>query len=164
MYLGVKWWSHAQKQVKEEYQEIVKACTFEVDPTFMKLLRRVHKEKLEQIEREYHLRIVWPKNEAQVEIKPTPLTEETHYQEGCDAFIDLYQTTHHTMKRQVIDVRDIHDDGKIKEAITFVESKHPVFIEKVGGHLSVYSKEIYLERSVQTLRERLATLGKVKRT
>ncbi|PFX11753.1 E3 ubiquitin-protein ligase DTX3L, partial [Stylophora pistillata] len=130
--------SHARKQFKEDYKERVEACILEVEPNFMRLLRRVHKEKLEQIERDYHLRIVWPENEARVEIKPTPLTEETHYQEGCDAFIDLYQTINHTMKRQVIDVKDIHDDGKIKKT-AFLGSSHPVVIEKVEALRAIIS-------------------------
>lgn len=95
----------------------------------MKLFKRVHNEKLEQIKRESHLEIVWAENEARVKIKPTPLIEGTQYQEGCNAFIDLYQTVHQSMKRQVVDIKDIHDDGKIKESIAFVESKHPVVIE-----------------------------------
>lgn len=78
--------------------------------------------------------------------------------------IDLYQTICPTTWREVINVRDIHDDGKIKEAIAFVESKHPVVIEKVEGQLSVYSEKIHLERSVQALIKRLAILSKVKRT
>ena len=114
---------------KKDSQEIVEECTFEVEPKFMKLFKRVHKQKLEQIERESHLEIVWAENEARVKIKPTPLTEETRYQEGCNAFIDLYQTAHQSMKRQVVDIEDIHDDEKIKEVIAFVESKHPVVIE-----------------------------------
>ncbi|PFX27331.1 uncharacterized protein LOC111327799 [Stylophora pistillata] len=140
------------KQVKKDPQEIVEERTFEVEPKFMKFFIRVHKEKLEQIEREYHLKIIWPENEPGVDIKPTSLAEETHYQEGCDAFIDLYQTIYHTMKRQVIDVRDIHDDGKIKEAIAFVESKHPVVIEKAEGQLIIYSEDIHLKSSVKALK------------
>ena len=114
---------------KKDSREIVEEYTFEVEPKFVKLFKRVHKEKLEQIERESHLEIVWAENEARVKIKPTPLTEETRYQEGCNAFIDLYQTIHQSMKRQVVDIEDIHDDEKIKEVIAFVESKHPVVIE-----------------------------------
>ena len=145
------------KQAKEDSQEIVQERTFEVEPKFMKLFKRVHKEKLEQIERESHLEIAWAENEARVKIKPTPLTKETQYQEGCNAFIDLYQTVHQSMKmkRQVVDVKDIYDDGKTKEAIAFVESKHPVVIEKVKGQLIVYCEEIRLKSSVQALKKML---------
>ncbi|XP_027046314.1 uncharacterized protein LOC113674039 [Pocillopora damicornis] len=143
------------EQAKKDSQKIVEECTFEVEPKFMKLFKRVHKEKLEQIERESHLKIVWAENEARVKIKPTPLTKETHYQEGCNAFIDLYQTVHQSMKRQVVDIEDIHDDEKIKESIAFVESKHPVVIEKVEGLLIVYSEEIHLKSSVKALKKML---------
>ena len=151
------------EQAKKDFQEIVEECTFEVEPKFMKLFKRVHKQKLEQIERESHLKIVWAENEARVKIKPTPLTEGTRYQEGCDAFIDLYQTVHQSMKmkRQVVDIEDIHDDGKIKESITFVESKHPVVIEKVEGRLIVYSEEIHLKTSVKALKKMLG-LSKIR--
>ena len=143
------------KQARKDSQGIVEERTFEVEPKFMKLFKRVHKEKLEQIERESHLKIVWAENEARVKIKPTPLTKETQYQEGCNAFIDLYQTVHQSMKRQVVDIKDIHDDGKIKESIAFVESKHPVVIEKVEGLLIVYSEEIHLKSSVKALKKML---------
>ena len=143
------------KQARKDSQGIVEERTFEVEPKFMKLFKRVHKEKLEQIERESHLKIVWAENEARVKIKPTPLSEEIQYQEGCNAFIDLYQTVHQSMKRQVVDIKDIHDDGKIKESIAFVESKHPVVIEKVEGLLIVYSEEIHLKSSVKALKKML---------
>ena len=145
------------EQAKKDSQEIVEECTFEVEPKFMKLFKRVHKQKLEQIERESHLKIVWAENEARVKIKPTPLTKETQYQEGCNAFIDLYQTVRQSMKmkRQVVEIEDIHDDGKIKEAIVFVESKHPVVIEKEEGQLIVYSEEIHLKSSVHALKKKL---------
>ena len=146
---------------KKDSREIVEEYTFEVEPKFVKLFKRVHKEKLEQIERESLLKIVWAKNEARVKIKPTPLTEETRYQEGCNAFIDLYQTIHQSMKRQVVDIEDIHDDEKIKESIAFVESKHPVVIEKVEGRLIVYSEEIHLKSSVKALKEMLG-LSKIR--
>ena len=149
------------EQAKKDSQKIVEECTFEAEPKFMKLFKRVHKQKLEQIERESHLEIVWAENEARVKIKPTPLTEETQYQVGCNAFIDLYQTVHQSMKRQVVDIEDIHDDGKIKESITFVESKHPVVIEKVEGQLIVYSEEIHLKSSVKALKEMLG-LSKIR--
>ena len=149
------------EQAKKDSQKIVEECTFEVEPKFMKLFKRVHKEKLEQIERESHLEIVWAENEARVKIKPTPLTEETRYQEGCNAFIDLYQTIHQSMKRQVVDIEDIHDDEKIKESIAFVESKHPVVIEKVEGRLIVYSEEIHLKSSVKALKKMLG-LSKIR--
>ena len=143
------------EQAKKDSQKIVEECTFEAEPKFMKLFKRVHKQKLEQIERESHLEIVWAENEARVKIKPTPLSEEIQYQEGCNAFIDLYQTVHQSMKRQVVDIKDIHDDGKIKESIAFVESKHPVVIEKVEGQLIVYSEEIHLKSSVKALKKML---------
>ena len=145
------------KQARKDSQGIVEECTFETEPKFLKLFKRVHKEKLEQIERASRLEIVWAENEALVTIKPTPLTEETQYQEGCNTFIDLYQTVRQSMKmkRQVVDVKDIHDDGKIKEAIVFVESKHPVVIEKEEGQLIVYSEEIHLKSSVHALKKKL---------
>ena len=143
------------EQAKKDSREKVEECTFEAEPTFIKLFKRVHKEKLEKIERESHLKIVWAENETRVNIKPTPLTKETHYQEGCNAFIDLYQTVHQSMKRQVVDVKDIHNDGKIKDSIAFVESKHPVVIEKVEGQLIVYGEEIHLKSSVKALKKML---------
>ena len=158
---AVKTLKNSAEKSKEDFQEIVEECTFEVEPKFMKLFKRVHKEKLEQIERESHLKIAWAENEARVKIKPTPLTKETRYQEGCNAFIDLYQTVHQSMKRQVVEIEDIHDDGKIKESITFVESKHPVVIEKVEGQLIVYSEEIHLKSSVKALKEMLG-LSKIR--
>ena len=149
------------EQAKKDSREKVEECTFEAEPTFIKLFKRVHKEKLEKIERESHLKIVWAENETRVNIKPTPLTEETQYQEGCNAFIDLYQTVHQSMKRQEVDIKDIHNDGKIKESIAFVESKHPVVIEKVEGQLIVYSEEIHLKSSVKVLKEMLG-LSKIR--
>ena len=149
------------EHAKKDSQEIVEEYIYEAEPTFMKLFKRVHKQKLEQIKRESHLKIVWAENEARVKIKPTPLTKETQYQEGCNAFIDLYQTVHQSMKRQVVEIEDIYDDEKIKESIAFVESKHPVVIEKVEGRLIVYSEEIHLKSSVKVLKEMLG-LSKIR--
>ena len=65
------------------------------------------------------------------------------------------------MKRQVVEIEDIYDDEKIKESIAFVESKHPVVIEKVEGRLIVYSEEIHLKSSVKVLKEMLG-LSKIR--
>ncbi|KAL9974231.1 hypothetical protein ACROYT_G011246 [Oculina patagonica] len=66
--------------------------SFEVQPQFMKLLKRVYKTNLQDIEEKYGVEIVWSENATHVKLHPckTP-NDPDSYQKGCDAFIDLYQ-------------------------------------------------------------------------
>ena len=130
-------------------------CEFDVQPTFMKLLKQVYKTTLQDIEEEFCLVIVWGEDERRVTIRPKENTQESLYREGCDAFICLYQKAHLDFRREVIEMENVNDEEGIQNAIQLVEAQNRVVIEKLNNLLLVYAEEKDMKCSVIALKEQL---------
>ena len=97
---------------------------FEVQPQFMKLIKRVYQKKLRYIEETYGLNIAWEENAFHVQMRPSKASSNpSSYQEGCDAFIDLYQSVCPNIGREEVEIF-IHSKAKPrKERKTASETK-----------------------------------------
>lgn len=113
------------------YGDIVEPGKFEVQPQFMKLVKRVLNKKRQEIEENYCVKITCDKNMSQVFIRPSKITaKQNHFQEGCDAFIDFYQKFIPNVGREEVNPPKDADTEFIHEAVTTAEAENPMIIEK----------------------------------
>lgn len=76
--------SQLSKQANKKAAQISDICTFEVQPVFIKVRQRVYRRKLQEIEEQFCLEIVWGENAGQVKIQSEQRTQDkTIYQKGC---------------------------------------------------------------------------------
>ena len=148
---------HPSKQASKDVK-ITNICTFEVQPKFMKLLKRAYSTKLQKIEMEFSLEIAWVESAPQVRIQPKQTAQESLYQKGCDEFIALYQKAYQDVKREVVEIENVGDEESILNAIQIVEAESPVVIEKFEKQLVVYADENRIKSAVQSLRQQLELL------
>ena len=135
---------------------ITEPSSFEVQPQFMKLLKRVRKTNLQDIKENFGVVIVWDENASQVRINPGKLSNgQNRFQEGCDAFIDLYQKFHPNIGRELVELPNEANDALVLEAVSFVQSKTPAIIENVENNLVVYAEKAVISSSVHALKEKL---------
>lgn len=136
--------------------DIAEPCKFEVQPQFMKLVKRVLNNKLEEIEEKSCVKITCDKNMSQVFIRPSKITaKQNHFQEGCDAFIDLYQKFIPNVGREEVNPPKDTDTAFIQEAVATAEAENPMIIEKTEGLLVVYAEKKSMKRLVRSLKEQL---------
>ena len=126
---------------------------FEVQPQFMKLLKRVYKTQLKEMEENFCVQIVWDEDTTQVCISSSK-NRQNRFQEGCDAFIDLYQKFHSNMGREEVKITNV-DKALILQAVNLVEAEDPVIIEKTDENLVIYAEKNSIRSSVQSLKEKL---------
>ena len=139
---------------------ITEPSSFEVQPQLMKLLKRVHKTDLQGIEENFGVVIFFNENASLVRINPRRMSNgQNRFQEGCDAFIDLYQKFYPNIGREVVELTNEANDALVLEAVSFVQSKSPVIVEKVENNLVVYAEKAVISSSVHALKE---TLGVTK--
>ena len=149
------------QQMKREkkvasYGDIDDFSKFEVQPLFMKLLKRVLNKKLQEIEEKSCVKIRCDENMSQVFIRPSKITaKQNYFQEGCDAFIDLYQKFIPNIGREEVNPPKDADTTFILEAVATAEAENPMIIEKTGGLLVVYAEKKSMKRSVQSLKKEL---------
>ena len=135
---------------------ITEPSSFEVQPQFMNLLKRVRKTDLQGIEENFGVVIVWDEDASQVRINPRRMSNgKNRFQEGCDAFIDLYQKFHPNIGREVVELTNEANDALVLKAVSFVQSKTPVIVEKVDNNLVVYAEKAVISSSVHALKEKL---------
>ncbi|XP_020627176.1 serine/threonine-protein kinase tousled-like 1 [Orbicella faveolata] len=138
----------------------VDVSSFEIQPTFMKFLEQAYKNKLREIEEAHGVKIIRNENATQVQIHSSEILNNPHsYQEGCDAFIDLYQKLFPNVSLEVIDLKSADDKALIIEAIKAIESENPVIIEmRRDNKLQVFGERNNITSSVQALKEKLGSL------
>jgi len=138
----------------------VDVSSFEIEPTFMKFLEQAYKNKLREIEEAHGVKIIRNENATQVQIHSSEILNNPHsYQEGCDAFIDLYQKLFPNVSLEVIDLKSADDKALIIEAIKAIESEYPVIIEmRRDNKLQVFGERNNITSSVQALKEKLGSL------
>ena len=125
----------------------------------MKLLRRVHKRDLQEIEENFVVKIVWKGNTTQVRISPRKAPNRlNHFQEGCDAFVDLYRKFHSNMGREEVELPNGTDEIRVVEVVSQAEAENPVIIEKVDKNLIVYAEKNKISSLVQSFKEKLGIM------
>ena len=130
--------------------------SFECQPQIVNLLARTYKKNLQDIEKEFGVKILWDKNKSAVRIfKKIALQGQKRFQEGCDAFIDLFQKLHPKVRREVVDLPHGANEFEILEAISFAQAENPMIIEKVKNSLEVYAEKDNISTSVHALKENL---------
>ena len=126
----------------------------------MKLLKRAYEKELQEMEKKFAIGIVWDKDATRVEIRTSQISDAKHFQDGCDAFIDLYQNVFKDMKRELIVIADCSDDAAVQQVINAVMAENPVLIEKIDtGELSVYGQRSGIRKAIDDLKREL---GKAK--
>lgn len=151
------------QQVKREkvtsYGYVAEPNIFVVQPLFMKLMKRVLNKKLREIEEKSCVKIRCDEKMSQVFIRPSKITvKQKHFQEGCDAFIDLYQKFIPNIGREEVNPPKDADTAFIQEAVATAEAENPMIIEKTEGLLVVYAEKKSMKRSVQSLKEGLGLM------
>lgn len=139
--------------------------SFEVQPQFMNLLKQVYNSKLQSMEETFGVKILWEENASQVRICRTETSqEENRFQEGCDAFIDLYQKFHPNMRREEVELPHGADEAQIIEAISRAQAENRAIFEKVQNNIVVYAEKESISTSVHALKEKLALDGSNRKT
>ena len=133
--------------------------SFEVQPQFMTFLTKVYKNKLQEIEETHGVKIIWRENAFQVQIHSSKILNNPYsFQEGCDAFIDLYQKLYPNMSQEVIDLKSTDNNALIIEEIKTVEGENQVIIEIKGKELLVFAEKNSIASAVQAVKEKLGLL------
>ena len=132
------------------------ASSFEVQPQFIKLLKQVYERELQEIEGKFAVKIVCNENASEVCISSKQMSKgQNRFQEGCEAFIDLYQKFHPKIRREVVELPNEAIESRIREVISFVETNNPAIVEKVENSLVVYAEKDDISSSVHALKETL---------
>lgn len=119
----------------------------------MKFIKRVYDTKLKEIEETYGVEILWSENGNHVHISPGRATKNLRsYQEGCDAFVNLYQNILPNFGREVVELKSADNGGAL---IATVEAENNVIIEMIDNTLLVYAEKNEITSAVQALKEKL---------
>ena len=144
-------------QLAGESSSIVEPNRFDVPAQFMRLLKQVYKNNLQHIEETFNVYIVWEYSASKVCIQPSQTARgKTLYQDGCNAFIDLYQGFHPNIRREVVELPEEANESLIHDAICSLQIEHPVIVEKVDNSLVVYAEKEAITSSVRALKKSLA--------
>ena len=128
----------------------------------MQLLKRVHKKKLQDILETFSVEIDWIENTNQVNICPKKgLNNLIRLQEGCDAFINLYQEFYPNMARVEVELSDSVNERLVKRLVSLPEVNYnaPIIIEKADKNLVVYAEKNRIRGYVQFLKEKLGIVN-----
>ena len=122
----------------------------------MQLLKRVHKNKLQDIQEIFSAEIDWIENTYQVNISPKKgLNDLIRLQEGCDAFINLYQEFYPNMAREEVELSDSANERLVQQVVSVAEADDPIIVEKADKNLVVYAEKNSIRGYVQLLKEKL---------
>ena len=135
---------------------ISESSSFDVQPKVMQLLKRVHKKKLQDIQETFSVEIDWIENTNQVNICPKKgLNNLIRLQEGCDAFINLYQEFYPNMAREEVELSDSANERLVQQVVSVAEADDPIIVEKADKNLVVYAEKNSIRGYVQFLKEKL---------
>ena len=149
--------SRGSDELGSEPSSIAESSNFEVQPQFMKLMKQVYEEDLQDIEEKFAVKIVWEENASEVCISSRKQSKnQNRLPEGCEAFIVLYQKFHPRIKRDAVELPNETSERRIREAISFVETNNPAIVEKVENSLVVYAEEDGISSSVHALKQKLS--------
>ena len=128
---------------------------FEVQPQFMKLLKLVCNDNLQEIEEKFCVQIECDENTSKVFITSKNARVKDHFQKGCDAFIDLYQKFVPNIGREEVGLPKSADTAFIQRAFTTTEAINAMVCEKTEKTLVVYAEKKSIKSLVQSLKEEL---------
>ena len=135
---------------------ISESSSFDVQPKVMQLLKRVHNKKLQDIQETFSVEIDWIENTNQVNICPKKgLNKLIRLQEGCDAFINLYQEFYPNMAREEVELSDSANERLVQQVVSVAEADDPIIVEKAEKNLVVYAEKNSIRGYVQLLKEKL---------
>ena len=135
---------------------ISESSIFDVQPKVMQLLKRVHKKKLQDIQETFSVEIDWIENSNQVYICPKKgLNNLIRLQEGCDAFINLYQEFYPNMAREEVELSDSVNERLVQHVVSVAEADDPIIVEKADKNVVVYAEKNSIRGYVQCLKEKL---------
>lgn len=118
------------------------SCSFDVQPKVMQLLKRVHKKKLQDIQETFSMEIDRIENTNRVNISPKKgLNDLIRLQEGCDAFVILYQEFYPNMAREEVELSDSANERLVQHVVSVAEADDPIIIEKADRKLVVYAEK-----------------------
>ena len=129
--------------------------SFEVQPQFIKLLKLVCNDNLQEIEEKFCVQIECDENTSKVFITSKNTSVQDHFQKGCDAFIDLYQKFVPNIGREEVGLPKGADTAFIQRAITTTEAINAMVCEKREKTLVVYAEKKSIKSLVQSLKEEL---------
>ena len=116
---------------------------FEVQPQFMKLLQRVRKNTISNIEQRFAVKIFWKENTSQVWVRPAGKSSDGNdsRKEGCDEFIDLYKNFIRNVSRNVIQLPSEAGGEVIDKAMSAFQEDYPAVFEREGNKVVVYAEK-----------------------
>ena len=147
--------SVGMNEVVNDTSSISRSNNFEVQPQFMKLLKRVCNDKLQEIEEKFCVQIECDENASKVFITSKNTSVQDHFQKGCDAFIDLYQKFVPNIGREEVGLPKGADAAFIQKAVTTTEAINAMICEKTEKALVVYAEKKSIKSLVHSLKEEL---------
>ena len=147
--------SVGMNELVNDTSNISRSNNFEVQPQFMKLLKSVCNDKLQEIEEKFCVQIECDENASKVFITSKNTGVQDHFQKGCDAFIDLYQKFVPNIGREEVGLPKGADAAFIQKAVTTTEAINAMICEKTEKALVVYAEKKSIKSLVQSLKEEL---------
>ena len=134
---------------------------FEVQPQFMKLLQRIHKNTISNMEQRFEIKIIWEENTSQVWVHPARKTSNGNdsCKEGCDEFIDLYKNFIQNVSRNVVRPPKEADGELIDKTIIAFQEDHPAVCEREGNTVVIYAEKDRSRSFYRALEERLHSIA-----
>ena len=126
---------------------------FEVEPTFIKVLFKVHNAEINVIEAEYHVEVPRETKGGKISLIPTDACSTEEYEKACDVFIDLYQRMTQIMKMERFSLKSEKNVVLARNKIQEMRKKFPVSVEVAKGqkHWELYGEEHHLEEALEFL-------------
>ncbi|KAK2554435.1 Uncharacterized protein P5673_024148 [Acropora cervicornis] len=133
----------------------------EVQPPFMKLLQRIHKNTISNMEQRFGIKIIWEENTSQVWVHPARKTSNGNdsCKEGCDEFIDLYKNVIQNVSRNVVHPPKEAGGELIDKTIIAFQEDHPAVCEREGNTVVIYAEKDRSRSFYRTLEERLHSIA-----
>ena len=134
---------------------------FEVQPQFMKLLQKIHKNTISNMEQRFGIKIIWEENTSQVWVHLARKTSNGNdsCKEGCDEFIDLYKNVIQNVSRNVVHPPKEAGGELIDKTIIAFQEDHPAVCEREGNTVVIYAEKDRSRSFYRALEERLHSIA-----
>ena len=133
---------------------------FEIQPQFMKLLQKVHKNTISKMEQRFAVQIFWKENTSQVLVHPSRKTSNGNdsFKEGCDKFIDLYKNFTQNVSRNVIQLPSEARGEVIDKTISAFQEDNRAVCEREGDTVVLYAEKDISRSLDRAFKERLHSI------
>ena len=131
---------------------------YETTQKFFPLFVKAHSETLQKIESDFKIKVHREAVNDIVTVAPTGRCTVREFEEGCDAFITLYQDVHKRMKLEQFIPRDEESPTRVRQRIRDMGKAHTVLVEICDDrkHWKVYGEDCFVEQFLsELLKERL---------